>query len=205
MIAHLYGTLDSKRANSVVIDVNGAGYEVFLTPSTLLSLPNNDSKIKLYIIESTAMYGGATTLYGFLSEEEKEVFLLLKDEVQGTGAKKALEYLDKAARSIGDFRRSIVNKDPAALTGIFGFTKKTADKLISSLKDKAGLIQLPSKEKQGSGDARGARSARAESISGLIALGYREGQAREAVDRALSTAPEDLTVEEIIKLSLRQL
>ena len=156
MIAHLYGTLDSKRGNSVVIDVNGAGYEVFLTPSTLLSLPNNDSKIKLYIIESTAMYGGATTLYGFISEEEKAVFLLLKDEVQGTGAKKALEYLDKAAKSIGDFRRSIVNKDPAALTGIFGFTKKTADKLISSLKDKAGLIQLPLKEKHsGGGRPRG--------------------------------------------------
>jgi Holliday junction DNA helicase RuvA len=81
MIAHLSGTLGSKRGNSVVIDVNGTGYEVFMTPSTLLSLPKDDCKIKLYIIESMAMYGGATTLYGFLSEEEKEVFLLLKDEV----------------------------------------------------------------------------------------------------------------------------
>ena len=131
MIAHLSGTLDSKRGNSVIIDVNGTGYEVFVTPSTLLSLPNNDVKIKLYTVESTAMYGGATTLYGFLSVDEREVFLLLKDEVPGTGAKKALEYLDKAAKSVGDFRRSIVDKDPAALTGIFGFTKKTADNVCA--------------------------------------------------------------------------
>jgi len=202
MIAHLCGTLDSKRENSIVIDVNGAGYEVFLTPSALLSLPNDSPKIKLYIIESMAMYGGATTLYGFLSEEEKEVFSLLKDEVPGTGAKKALEYLDKVAKAIGDFRRCIVNKDSSTLTGIFGFTKKTADKLITSLKDKAGLIQLPSKERLGT---RVSEGVRAEAISGLIALGYRDSQAREAVDRAMETAQDNRTVEEVIKLSLRQL
>jgi holliday junction DNA helicase RuvA len=202
MIAHLSGTLEGKRGAAVIIDVGGVGYEVFVPASTLLSLPKDGARIKLYITESTAMYGGATTLYGFLSEEERDVFLLLKDEVPGAGAKKTLEYLEKIGMSIPEFRRAVVNKDAGVLVSIFGFTKKTADKLIAALKDKTGMITLPSKEQAG---ARRADGPRAEAISGLIALGYKENQSREAVDSAMDAAQGKLNVQEIIRLALRQL
>lgn len=201
MIAHLAGTIEAKNGSSVVVDVNGVGYEVFVPASTLTALPKDGAKVKFYITESTAMYGGATTLYGFITEQERDVFLLLKDEVQGTGAKKALEYLEKIGRSIPDFRRAVVNKDAGTLVAVFGFTKKTADKLIAALKDKAG--QLPAQQQGGAGGR--ADGPRAEAISGLVALGYSEGQAREAVDAALESSDGHKSVQELIKLALRQL
>ena len=60
------------------------------------------------------MYGGGITLYGFLSLEEKEIYLLLR-EIPGTGAKKALDYLDKISKSAPDFRRAILEGDARAL------------------------------------------------------------------------------------------
>ncbi|MFH1368814.1 MAG: Holliday junction branch migration protein RuvA [Elusimicrobiota bacterium] len=202
MISHLRGPVEKKSNGSVVIDANGVGYEVFVPVSTGLALHKNSGEVKLYIVESSAMYGGGTTLYGFLTEEEKDVFMLLRNEVPGAGAKKALEYMDKVTKSIADFRKAIVNRDVSLLTSLFGFTKKTAEKLVAALKDKAGELNITGKERFHAVSGTGAR---AEAIAGLIALGYRETQAREAVDAALNGTEKKLTVEEIIKLSLQHL
>jgi Holliday junction DNA helicase RuvA len=203
MISHLRGTVERKNNNTLILDVSGVGYDISLPLSTSEKLPSAGMEVKLHIVESVAMYGGSMTLYGFLSEEERDIFLLLKEEVPGAGARKALDYLDKVSKSLPDFRRCVVTKDVTSLTGIFGFTKKTAEKLMAALKDKIGTVNLSGKEKwarevpaQSSGEA----------IAGLVALGYRENQARLAVEKAMAEKNADsLPVEELIRRSLQHL
>jgi Holliday junction DNA helicase RuvA len=202
MIYHLRGTLAQRTLDAIVLDVNGMGYEVSVPLSTVEKLPSIGKEVKIFIVESVAMYGGSTTLYGFISEEEKELFLLLKDEVPGAGAKKALDYLDKVTKSLPDFKRCVVNKDVASLTGIFGFTKKTAEKLIAALKDKISNISVSGQEKW---TPALSSSSSAEAIAGLVALGYKESQARDAVNKVAGSDETTKSVEEIIRLSLRYL
>ncbi|MCB4792708.1 MAG: Holliday junction branch migration protein RuvA [Elusimicrobia bacterium] len=202
MITHLKGKLDKKSLNKVVIDAGGVGYEVMTPQSAVERLPDIGHEVKLYIVESFSMYAGGTTLYGFLSEEEREIYLLLKEEIPGAGAKKALDYLDKVSKSLPDFRQAIVRKDISILTGVFGFTKKTAEKVISSLKDKIAEIQISGKQKWPSSIDS---SIETEAIFGLIALGYKEGQARDAVERSLDKNKKAVPVEEIIKRALKYL
>ena len=201
MIEHIRGTVDRKYPDSVVIDAAGIGYRVFVTFSNLEAMQAG-REVKLFVAESTAMYGGGTTLYGFISDEEKNVFNLFKDSIPGTGAKKAMEYLDKVTKSLPDFRRIVLAKDTAALTGIFGFTKKTADKLVSALKDKISAVAISGREKWVK-EAFG--SAESEAVAGLVALGYRENNSRDAVAKAMGSEKADMSVQEIITSALKYL
>jgi Holliday junction DNA helicase RuvA len=145
------------------------------------------------------MYGG-TALYGFRSQEEKRLFDLLRDAVPNTGAKKAMDYLGKAVKSMPDFKNAVAAKDAKRLTAIFGFTAKTADKLISALKDK-----LPA---AGPGAAAGFAAASGsyiQAMNALTALGFRAGEARTALEEAAAEAGHEASAESIIRLALRRL
>lgn len=200
MIATLRGVLLDKKPDRVILEVNGVGFEVCINLSTYELLPEISSEVKLFISESTAMYGGGTTLYGFLTEIEKEVFELLR-AMPSTGAKKSMEYLNKITRSIGDFQRAIMQKDIAFISTVFGFRRPTAEKLVVNLKDKISAIKIVTPEKWLSQDYVRLRS---ESVAILVALGYRESQAKAAVDEVLKEAPTNQKVEDIIKLALKK-
>ncbi|MBI4395532.1 MAG: hypothetical protein HY548_00460 [Elusimicrobia bacterium] len=111
MIASLRGTILEKTADGAVVEVNGVGYSVLLSSSTVLLLPPVGENVLLFVEESVAMYGGGVTLYGFLKAEERQIFNVLRSHVPGTGAKKAMELLDKAGKSLPDFHRAILEKD----------------------------------------------------------------------------------------------
>ena len=198
MIGSLRGNVLHKAPGETLIDVQGIGYEVLTPLSAFDRLPDAGNEAQLYVSESMGMYGGGVTLYGFLSLEEKEIFLLLR-EIPGTGAKKALDYLDKIVKSAPDFRRAILEKDGRTLVGLFGFTPKTADKMIAALKDKIAGLRIAGREKWAQAAAP---TSAAEAIAALLALGYRESDARSAVDRlpssAQSSTPE--LVREALKL-----
>ncbi len=83
MITHLRGIIDSRSEGRVVLEAGGVGYEIFVAFATLEKLPVVGAEAKLYIIESMAMYGGAVSLYGFATSEEREIFLLLREHVPG--------------------------------------------------------------------------------------------------------------------------
>lgn len=201
MISHLRGILDGKSMDSAIIDAGGVGYKVFIPLSTSEKLPSLGKEIKLFIVESVAMYGGSTSYYGFLTEEERDIFNLLKDEVPGAGAKKALEYLDKVTKSLPDFRRSIIQKDVSTLTGIFGFTKKTAEKIMTALKDKIGELKISGTEKWV--ERKRASTPQSEAVAGLVALGYKEMYAYSAVEKISDNGGAELSVEEIIRQALK--
>lgn len=202
MIAFLKGVVAEKKAPRVVLDCQGVGYEVTVAASTAERLPGVGAEAKLLVVESFAMYGGGASLYGFAEAEEKELFETLRDHVPGTGAKKALEYLDKAAKSLPDFRRAVLEKDARILAAVFGFSKKTADKLILALKDKLA----PAAERGRIRELAELSPTLTQVSSALAALGYRSAEIKAALD-ALRARPEarDGQVEELVRLALKQL
>jgi Holliday junction DNA helicase RuvA len=204
MIDYLCGTLGSKSTDGIIIDVNGIGYKISVPVSTFLKLPETRNETKIFIVESAAgMYGGVISLYGFLTMEERDMYLLIKDEVPGIGAKKAMEYIDKISKSFEDFKTAIISKNPSALNEIFGFTKKTADKLIVALRDKISTSNVLSDEKQT--DAETIKNIMvSEAIAGLITLGYKMQQARVAVTNVYGHNG-NITLEDLIRKSLQYL
>ena len=201
MIAYLKGQILELNEESVIIVCNGVGYEVTLAKSSALELQAGQTAA-LYIAESISPYDG-TMLYGFLTKEDKELWALFKSAIPNTGAKKALEYLNKALRSVADFHNAIIKRDPKILTGIFGFTAKTAEKLINSLKDKMDAVSV-----QGAGKIKVLDDAPYMSgvLEALIALGYSAPESRRAIEQLYQEGinPND-KIEHIIKEALRVL
>ncbi|MFH1618713.1 MAG: Holliday junction branch migration protein RuvA [bacterium] len=208
MLAHLKGTVSSRSDSGAVLDVNGVGYEVHMAQATAAALPETGQQVKLLISESTGIYGGVS-LYAFLAEEERSLFELFKDAVPNTGAKKALEYLNKALRSLPDFHAAITSKNTRLLTGIFGFTAKTAEKLSVALKDRMPLSSFPGSalicRQTGGGTVPG--GAYAQALNALSALGYRYAEARAALQGVQDedSAGPDEKVEELLRRALRRL
>jgi Holliday junction DNA helicase RuvA len=203
MINYLYGLLESKSTNNIIIDINGIGYFVTISVSTFSKLPESGNSVKIFIVETVSgLYGGIISLYGFLSKEERDLYLLIKDEVPGTGAKKAMEYFDKVSKSFSDFKNAIIAKNSSALVSVFGFTKKTADKLIVALKDKIPNINTSDNQKWP--DMNIDDKIVSDAIGGLVNLGYKEQQVK-AVVKKVYEQNEKIYLENLIKESLRDL
>lgn len=199
MIYHIHGNLIARNVEKVVIEAAGLGYEVNIPTSTFEKLPAVNMPVKLYLCESTGMYGSGTTLYGFFTAEEKKVFLLLKS-ISKIGAKGALEILSKVSKSFLLFNKAIRERDVKTLVGVFDLTRKTADKLILGLKDKIGQISGASPEKERA-DLQNIQEIN-DAVAGLMAMGFSQGKAREAVEQAAQEKP-DLQVADLIKHSLK--
>jgi holliday junction DNA helicase RuvA len=203
VIAQLRGKVVSteldKDALRVVVDVNGIGYEALLCKSSDGRVAEGQT-VTVLVSESVAAFDGATTLYGFLSREEKDFFQNLRENVDGMGPKKALETLDKISKSMPDFKRAVIDGDLGLLTSVFGFTKKTAEKLIFALKGKvegwfvSGAPRFQDSPKN---------AQESEALSGLVNLGYREDEARELLARARGALGPNAATEKLLQEALR--
>jgi holliday junction DNA helicase RuvA len=200
VIASLRGALLEKSADQAVVEAGGVGYAVAVGPSTAARLPPVGEEVFFFVEESVAMYGGGVTLYGFLRAEDRRLFNVLRDQVPGTGAKKAMEFLEKAAKSPPDFRRAVLDKDARALIGIFGFTAKTAEKIIAALQGALGDMTWARP-----GERAPASSHFEEAVQGLVSLGYKEAASRQAAQAARQTLGDGFTPQDLIRESLRQL
>ena len=201
MIAYLKGEVLEAKEDGVILLCGGIGYEVTLAHSSALELTAG-TQAALYIAESISPYDG-TMLYGFLNKEDKALWLLFKTAIPNTGPKKALEFLNKALRSVADFHNAILQRDPKILTGIFGFTSKTAEKLINSLKDKMDAVTVQGESKIKVMDEAPYMSGVLEALS---ALGYSAAESRRAMEKLYAEGinPND-KIENIIKEALRVL
>ncbi len=200
MIVSLRGPLLERTEEGCVIEAGGVGYGVSLSAASALRLPPVGEEIRLLIVESVAMYGGGTTLYGFLTAQEKQVYQVLRDNVPGAGAKKALELLDKAAKSLAEFRRSVIEKDVKTLVAMFGFTSKTAEKLVAALQGKMEALAV-----SGGSVPTESTSSFEESVAGLVSLGYRDSAARQAAQSARDALGGRPTAQDILRESLKYL
>ncbi len=201
MIAYLTGTVLETREDSVILVCGGVGYEINLPASSAAELVQG-AQASFYVAESISPYDG-TVLYGFAHKEDKELWYLFKTAIPNTGPKKALEYLNKALRSVADFHHAIVSRDPKILTSIFGFTSKTAEKLIASLKDKMDSVSIQGETKIKVADEVPYMAGVVEALS---ALGYSAAESRRALEKlhAQGVKPTE-KLEDIVKEALRVL
>jgi Holliday junction DNA helicase RuvA len=196
MIARIRGKVWEAYPNRLILDVQGVGYEVHVPLSTFDHLhPVEGSMVELrtYLHIREA----AHTLYGFATEEERDVFLLLIDRVSGIGPAIAMSVL--SGFSVARFKTAVVNADVADLSRIKGLGKKTAERIVLELKDKVGVT-----ETWVSAAGGGISPAAADAEMALIALGYKQVEARKAVKKVLESEP-GAVVEELIRGALRMM
>ncbi len=197
MIAFLKGEVLEIRESSAIVLAGAVGYEVNMPQASLSSLEEG-RETSLYITESLSPYDG-TSLYGFLSKDDQTLFLLFKESIPNTGPKKALEFLSKALRSLPDFHRAIINQDAKILTGIFGFTAKTAQKIIDALKGKMDTFTVQGEAKIKTLDT----PYMSELLAALSALGYSMAEARRSIEKLHNEGVLSNNMEENIKSALR--
>ncbi len=199
MIAFLVGTIEYKSENSLILDVNGVGYELAISNNTLLTLPNVGETIKILTYMQVSENTGVT-LYGFGSEEEKSLFLKLIT-VSGIGPKIAIGIL--SGMKLSDLIVSIINEDSNSLSKIKGLGKKGAERICLELKDKISTTSL-NLDDIASVMAGGEynESALNDAVETLISLGINKN---EAYRLARSKADANITAEEIILKVLREL
>ena len=204
MIAHLSGTLLSKQATSVIVDVSGVGYEVTIPLSTFYDLEDAGSNVQLRIY--THVREDTLQLYGFKTARERELFLKLIT-VSGIGPKLGITLL--SGMSADEIIASIRTNNLARLTLIPGVGRKTAERLIVELREKvADLSSAQLEEELGAkpevSPETAEDSVRADALSALLNLGYQRSGAEKAIDAALSEGG-DITVESVLRRSLKKL
>jgi Holliday junction DNA helicase RuvA len=205
MIAHLSGTLLSKQATSVILDVGGVGYEITIPVSTFYELEDPGATVQLRIY--THVREDALQLYGFKTARERELFMRLIS-VSGIGPKLGITLL--SGMSADEMIASIRTNNLARLTLIPGVGRKTAERLVMELRDKVAALSSPELEEElGARTAEGAPlptedSMRSDVLSALLNLGYQRSSAEKAVTAAMDEGG-DVSVESILRRSLRKL
>ncbi|MGQ9600002.1 MAG: Holliday junction branch migration protein RuvA [Anaerolineae bacterium] len=188
MIASLTGALTALGKDSVVIQVGGVGFRVFVPRRFLDTVVGSEREITLFT--HLHVRENEFTLYGFATEEEVTLFRLLQT-VPGVGPKAALSLL--SALTPGQFQAAIAQEDMATLARVPGVGPKTAKKLMFDLKDKVVSELPPSELRPVIGEAD------ADLIAALTSLGYSVAEVQEAI-RALPREP--LPLEERVRLAL---
>jgi len=197
MIAFLTGRMRRKATDYLVVDVAGVGYQVSVPLSTYCNIPETGAEVSLHI--HTHLREDSLTLFGFLTEAEKDMFLMLMS-VSGIGPKLALAVL--SSLSVGDICCALEASDDPKLCAIPGIGKKTAARMVLELKDKIKLI-MPKGAEPASPAVAGSREVE-DVISALINLGYKKPLAEEAVKKVRQNRP-GLTIEELIREALSSL
>lgn len=196
MIASITGKLKRKAVDYLIIDVSGVGYQIQVPLSTYCGIPEPGHDLSLHI--HTHLREDSLQLFGFLTESEKEMFLLLMG-VSGIGPKLALAIL--SSLPVGDLSCAIREADDSRLCAIPGIGKKTAARMVLELKDKiTAATSVPGADRE-TGAASGDHS---DVVSALVNLGYKKPQAEDAVRKADQRRP-GAGVEELVRESLATL
>jgi holliday junction DNA helicase RuvA len=193
MIAQLAGALAYKSPEHLVVDVQGVGYQVFVSLNAFYRLPEPGNLVRLLI--HTHVREDAFNLYGFLDREEKDLFLLLLG-VSGIGPRLALNILSGTPSQ--ELESALEAGDLVRLVAIPGVGKKTAERLVVELRDKIKGARAA----RGADGGRAASGMEAESISALINLGYRRTEAERAVKAACAAGATD--IEAVIRSALKR-
>ncbi len=188
MIAHILGEVVDKEAASVIVDVSGVGYEIKTTQKVIDSC-NVGESVKFYTY--FAVRENAQDLYGFTSKESKRLFELLLS-VSGVGPKVAISIAGLGEP--GEVKSAIASSNVAYVQSANGVGKRGAEKVIVELKDKVGAIGEDSFILDG-------LSAGDDAAAGLVALGYSQQQANQA----LAKVDASLSPEERITTALKEL
>ncbi|QQS34140.1 MAG: Holliday junction branch migration protein RuvA [Acidobacteriota bacterium] len=195
MIAYLRGNLLEKSANSVIIETGGVGYEVWIPLSTFYEIGEVGTEAELRI--HTHVREDALQLFGFRTENEKAIFLLLTS-VQGIGPRSAIAML--SGMNADEFAAAVRANDLARLTAIPGIGRKTAERLVIELRDKLSNIGTAAAASSSGGTA--SASDFDDALSALVNLGYQRAAAEKALDKAAAEGTEQ-NVQKLLRRSLQ--
>lgn len=199
MINFLHGKLAEAIPTQVTVDVHGVGYEVLIPLSSYDKLPAVGQDVR--ILTHLAVREDAHVLYGFMTAQERDMFRLLINTVSGIGPKIALNVL--SGMNVTALRGAVAQADIKSLSRISGVGRKTAERIVVELKDKIGAA--------GAWEAASAQRALSpedqkvnDAVLALVALGFKQVEAHEAVRAALATLGDKVTVEDLVRACLRK-
>lgn len=193
MIAYLNGKLAKKDPTYVVLDVNGIGYNVRISLNTYSRIKDMDTCLMhtyLHVKED------AHTLYGFIQEDEKVLFQLLIS-ISGVGPNTAM--MLHSSLSVDELERAILQENVAIIQKVKGIGSKTAQRIILELKDKVKKESYSKLAVEIPGSA-----IKAEALAALQTLGINKLVAEKSIDQILLKHGNTLSLEELIKLVLKQ-
>jgi len=198
MIARLKGQLIEKSPISLVVDVQGVGYEVFIPLTVYYELPECGTAISLYI--HTRMREESLKLYGFIKEADKQMFELLT-RISKVGPKIALAFL--SGMTAQELTQAVFSDDIATLSAIPGVGRKTAERLALELKDKLSELNLQPEATTATANADGVPGGglKDDAVSALVNLGYKKAQAEQALKKIWRDEAKP-SLEELIRDSL---
>lgn len=199
MITFLRGKLVESLPTQAIVEVQGVGYEVLIPLSSYDKLPAAGQEVQL--LTHLAVREDAHVLYGFMSGAERDMFRLLIQTVSGIGPKLALNIL--SGMNLTALRGAVATGDVKALSKISGVGKKTAERIVMELKDKVGAAGAW----EAASSQRGLSAADQkvnDAMLALIALGYKQVEAHDAVRGALAALGEQATIEDLVRVCLKK-
>lgn len=195
MIGYLKGNLISAEEGVAIVDVNGVGYEITCSGAVYGELiKNRGGEVYIY----TAVKEDGISLYGFVSQEEKKIFLKLIS-VSGVGPKMGIAVL--SSMSVKDLTVKIAAGDVKGLSTVKGLGKKTAERIVLELRDKLGAVS----DKDGIplGIESGYDEESDDAITALMGLGFSRAESAAAVKKAKADGAS--TIQQTISFALKSM
>ncbi len=192
MISYLEGRLEAKSPTQIVLEVNGVGWLVRIPLSTYERVGKIGERVK--VLTHLHLRQDVVQLYGFSTQEERSLFESLIG-ISGIGPKLAQGIL--SGIRVDDFQRYVADGDVDSLVRIPGVGRKTAQRIVVELKERferRELVEsLPEEQKQ----------PEEEALLALLSLGYKQGQAKRALEKALNQAKGPISLEKLIREALK--
>ena len=197
MFAYIKGNLEVKTKGYVVIDVSGVGYKIFMSETAIEKLGEIGQVVKVHTY--LRVREDDMRLYGFNTNEELRMFELLLS-VSGIGAKSAISILSNITPS--SFALAVITNDVAKIKALPGIGPKSAQRIILELKDKIETEEaIPENKMEETQETAIDNENMTEAISALQVLGY----SKKEIEKAIQKVDNTLSVEDIIKIGLKNL
>ncbi|NOY57807.1 MAG: Holliday junction branch migration protein RuvA [Calditrichaeota bacterium] len=196
MISYVCGKIAAKAPTSITIEINGFGLEILIPLSTFEAIGEPDANVRL--LTYLHVREDALILFGFATVEEKELFRNLLS-VSGIGPKLALGII--SGSKIPELYKNIADGNEAALTRVKGLGKKTAQRLIIDLKDKAEA-QVGRMGDLGIVVSKVAPNVIEEAMLAMMSLGYSRNEAEKAISKVVRISDEGISVEKLVRDAL---
>ena len=193
MIDYIKGEIIELSPAHAVLEAGGIGYHINIALSTYSEL-NSKSNTKLYVYE--AIREDAHILFGFMTKEERSLFLLLIS-VSGVGANTARMILSSIMAN--ELQNAIITGNVSVLKSIKGIGAKTAERIIVDLKDKVLKVEFSAQ-----GISAASTSISEEAVAALVMLGFTQAMAQKAVKKVMDSDPQQ-KIEQIVKQALKLL
>jgi holliday junction DNA helicase RuvA len=198
MIALISGKIAHKGISSIVVDANGVGYRIFIPLTTFYELPEAGELVTLHV--HTNVKQDAINLFGFYTIQERDLFQLMIS-VSGIGPKIAMNII--SGITANDLLQAISRGDVGKLVSIPGVGRKMAERLILELKEKVikkmTMEQIPAMDDQ----YKAGEMIKEDVLSALVNLGYKDNTAKNALDKVMQLSKEDLTLDQLLKKTLK--